>query len=612
MFYFRKKFYLNFFVPILLICKFFKNVIFKSMIRKRVLSLLGNEPLDVGILNGQLINVYTDEIVPNIFIGIKGDRIVYVGDYDKELADRTAKIIDANNRFISPGFIETHTHIAQICNLSDFSEVSLHSGTTTVITESAEFANSFGKEAIKHLLNDIKLQPVRLYITLPPLTPPFPEFETSIGLNFEDYKELLYDERVMGLGEFYWSRILDFKDFYEKIIKNTLDIGKTVHGHSSGAKGKKLNAYISMGIKSCHEPITVKEVIERVRLGLHVVLREGSVRCDFSNVYGFKDILKDYRMVSISTDGATPLLLKEKGTLNHIAKKAVKLGFSPVDTVKMLTINASYVFNMQDKVGAVAPGKFADIVIFNNLESFNVDTVLVGGDIKILNNKNNYKKIKYNYPSKLRKSVKIDSVTPEDFKYFSKIGKYKVKVRVLKYLEFLLTGIEDVELEVDNDCIKIDKERNILKHLIFERYGSGRIVKGFIKDLGFKNYTFACSINWEANQVIVIGADDVDLSVAVNRIVDNQGGIVLVKNGEIVEEIPLPICGVMSELPLEVLAEKEANINKLLIDDGCRMDNPFLWLQTLSFTGLPYYKLTDKGLVDVRKNKIIEIIKNQS
>ncbi len=575
------------------------------MIRKEVMSVIGDEPIDIGIINGNLINVYSDEIVENTFIGIKGNKIVYVGKFEKNLADKSIKVIDACNKFISPGFIETHTHITQMSMLCDFAEVSLLSGTTTVITESAEFANSGGAEAVRQLINDVSMQPLKLFIVLPPLTPPFPEFETSIGLNSEEYKELLKHEKVLGLGEFYWSRILEFKPFYEDLIEYTLSMGKTVHGHSAGARGKKLNAYVSMGIKSCHEPITVKEVIERVRLGLHVILREGSVRCDFSNVYEFKNLLKDYRMISIATDGATPLLLKEKGTLNEIARKAVQYGFSPMDAIKFLTINAAYVFNLHDKTGAVAPGKCADLVLFDSLNDFKVNSVIVDGVIKVKEGSISYRKKRYEYPETLKKSVKINRVSEKDFEYFS--NNKTERVRCLKYLEFLLTDMEEINLQVSDNNIKANPESGILKHLVFERYGSGRVAKGFIKDLGFRNYTYAGTLNWEANQLVAIGAEESDLAIAVNRIIELQGGMVLVKKREIVEEIPLPVCGVMSELPLDILAEKEYNFNKLLHSDGCRMANPFLWLQTLSFTGLPYYKLTDKGLVNVKENCIISL-----
>ena len=254
----------------------------------------------------------------------------------------------------------------------------------------------------------------------------------------------------------------------------------------------------------------------------------------------------------------------------------------------------------------MSPGKFADIVLFDDIEKFNVHSVIVGGKIKIDNKTPIFKKRKAVFPESLKKSVKVKPVAAKDFIYYS--DKNYVTVRAVKYLEFLLTGMEEVKLKVENKNIKSDIENNILKYMIFERYGSNRIIKGFIKDLGIKKLTYASTINWETNQLIVIGANESDMALAVNTIIKLGGGIVLVANGEVVENIPLPVSGVMSELELSVLTKREKMINKLLKDDGCRMENPFLWMQTLSFTGLPYYKLTDKGLVDVRKNKILDVI----
>ncbi len=577
------------------------------MVKKYVYAVLGREPIDISIINGQLINVYLDEIISDTMVCIKDHKIVYVGEYDEELIKNSRNVIDANGKYISPGLIEAHTHIAQIFRLCDFSKVSLFNGVTTVITECGEFGATTGGEGIKEFLKDCEIQPINLYVVLPPLTPPFPEFESCKGVTLEEYKELLQHERVLGLGEFYWNRILDFKDFYEKIIDYTLKLGKFVQGHSSGAKGRKLNAYIATGIKSCHEPITVEEVLERISLGLHVVLREGAVRCDFSNVYKFKDKLKDMRMVSISTDGVTPLWLIKYGTLKEIAKRAMNFGFNPVEIIKMLSLNASYVFNLHDKKGAIAPNKDADIVIFDNLENFDVDTVIVNGKVKIFNKEIKTEFKMHNYSEKLKNVIKIKKVNPEDFIYHS--NEKKVKVNTIKYLEFLLTGLEEVELEVKNGNIQASPNKGILKYCRIDIHGSNRIVKGFIKDLGIKNLTYCSNFNWDAYQLCVIGADEKDMTIAVNRLRELQGGIVIVNKGKIIEEIPMPIGGIMSELPLEELAKKEERVNKILWDDGCRMQNPFLWMQTLSFTGLPYYKLTDKGLIDIRKQKFLDIIK---
>ena len=576
------------------------------MIREYVNSVLGKEKIDISIINGNIVNVYIDEIIPNSMVCIKNDKIVYTGKYDKELVDNSIKVIDANGKFISPGLIEAHTHIAQIFRLCDFAKISLLNGVTTVITECGEFGATTGGEGIKEFLKDCEIQPINLYVVLPPLTPPFPEFESCKGVKLREYFELLNHERVLGLGEFYWNRILDFKDFYEKIIEKAITLGKTVHGHSSGARGKKLNAYISMGIKSCHEPITVEEVIERVSLGLHVVLREGAVRCDFSNVYKFKEKLKDLRMVSISTDGVTPLWLIKYGTLREIANRALKFGFTPLEIIKMLSLNASYVFNLHDKIGAIAPNKDADIVIFKNLKNFEVDTVIVRGDIKVLNGEIKTEFKIHNYPEKLKNIIKIRKFYPEDFIYHSK--NKKVKVRAIKYLEFLLTGMEEVELDVIDGNIKANPEKGILKYCRIDIHGSNRMVKGFLKDLGLKSITYCSNFNWDAYQLSIIGANENDMAIAINRLRELQGGIVLVRDGKIIEEIPMPIGSIMSEIPLEELAKKEERINKILWEDGCRMQNPLLWMQTLSFTGLPYYKLTDKGLVDIRKQKFMDII----
>ncbi len=575
------------------------------MVKKYIDTVLGKEKFDIIIVNGQFVNVFTDEILSNWIVGIKDDKIVYCGEYDNKIINNSKKVIDAENKYICAGFIEAHTHIGQIFRLCDFSKVSLLSGVTTVITECGEFGNTTGKDGIKEFIKDCESQHINLYVVLPPLTPPFPEFETSKGLELRDYLELLNHPRVLGLGEFYWTRILKMNDLYERIIDYTLSIGKTVHGHSAGAKKTKLNAYISMGIKSCHEPITIDEIIERVRLGIHVVLREGSVRCDFSNIYKFKDRLKDLRMISISTDGVTPQWLIEKGTLNEVARRAVKYGFTPIETIKMLSLNASYVFNLQDKVGSLSPGKNADIVIFDDLENFNVDTVIVNGEIKILKKKFLCNFMPYNYPKFYKNTIILKDFTKEDFLYKSE--KDKVIVKAIKYLDFLLTGMEEVELKVVEKNIKADVSKNVLKFCKIDVYGSNRIIKGFIKDLGLKSITYCSNINWEAYQLTVIGPNEEDMAIAVNRLKNLQGGVVIVKNGKILEEIPMPISGIMSELSLEELAEREKKINQILIEDGIRMKNPLLWMQTLSFTGLPYYKLTDKGLVDIRNQKILDI-----
>ncbi len=569
---------------------------------------MGQEKADKVISSVQLLNVYSKEILPDTFIAIKDDTIVYVGKEDKNLIGNDTLIIDGENCYAIPGFIEAHTHIAQLFKISYFSKYAAQNGVTTVITECGELGNVFGKSGIDVYLQKISSQPINIFLTLPPLTPPFPQFETSKGLTLNDYKELLDNPLVIGLGESYWPRVISCDKPVMELYSYALNKNKILQAHSAGAKGNKLNAYITSGVSGCHEPVTSQEIIDRMRLGLELILREGSVRRDFSSIFskGFK--LADYRMVAIATDGVTPVDLINDGLLNNIAKKAVKFGIDPIEVVRMLTINPATFFNIHHRFGGIAPNKSADISIVENLQDFNIKKVFSKGKLIFDSSKNiDFTSHDLKYPKEFYNNIGIEKQSIKDFK-FNIQNRNSVKVRAVRLFKELVTQEEVIELPVNKGDIDISSHNDLLKYAVYNRYGEYRKNLGFLIGTGISSGAFASTFNWENYQPIVFGKKESDMVIAINRLIDINGGIVLVNNGEVLSEIPLSIGGIISDLSIEELAEREAILVKKLKDLGCTIDNSFMILQTLSFTGLPFIRLTDKGLVDIKNQKFVPII----
>lgn len=324
---------------------------------------LGEAEADLAVINGAVVNVYTGE-VGKASILIKGKRIAYVGNDAGKSIGANTRVIDAAGKTLIPGFIDGHTHIDTTYSVSELLRYALRGGTTTIITESCTIAAALGYDGIVQFLNSARRQPVKVFITAAPMVTISPVTEAH-AIGVKELRRLFRFPEITGLGECYWGDVVGGNPRVLDLIAETLRLGGKVDGHSAGASNKKLQAYVASGVSSCHEPTTAEEVLERLRLGLFVLIREGEVRRELEAVAPIKDSGIDLARLAISTDGIGPGQLVKNGYMEFVVQKAIDLGFDPVLAVQMATVNVAQHFALDDIIGGIAPGKYADIVIID-------------------------------------------------------------------------------------------------------------------------------------------------------------------------------------------------------------------------------------------------------
>jgi len=339
---------------------------------------LGREKADLAIINATILNVYTGELLENHSVAIKGEWIAYVGDDPGDSIGPQTNIIDARGKTIIPGLIDGHTHLVWLFTVSEFLRYAMVGGTTTIITETMEAFPVTGYEGVVDFLASLSDQPVKIFANAPAMVS---ISKKARGISKATLRKLLVRDDILGLGESYWQVVIQEPDEFLPIFEETLRFGKRLEGHSAGAKGKKLMAYIAAGISSCHEPINAEEVLERLRLGMHVMVREGSIRRDLAPISRIKDAGVDLRRLILVTDGIEPGDLVEKGYMEFVVQKAIDCGFDPVNAIQMATINVAEYFFLDSIIGGIAPGKYADMLIIPDPGVIKAEYVISKGKI---------------------------------------------------------------------------------------------------------------------------------------------------------------------------------------------------------------------------------------
>jgi len=492
-------------------------------------------------------------------------------------------------------------------SVSEFLKYAMKGGTTTIITETLEPFPVSGYEGVVDFLDSLKDQPIKILATAPPMVS---ISRSAHGISVETLRKFLDRDDIIGLGESYWQSAIQDPDSMLPLFEETLLSGKSLEGHSAGAREKKLMAYLSTGISSCHEPITAEEVLERIRLGLHVMIREGSVRRDLEEISKIKDSGVNFRRLILVTDGVDPEDLIEKGYMEFIVQNAINCGFDPVSAVQMATLNVAEHFSIDNLIGGIAPGRYADMLIIPDPETIEAQYVISNGQVIVKGGKLLQSPRQHTFSENSLNSVHLPrELEPTDFIIQVKESSPKIDVRIIELITDLVTSELKMTIPVANKEIRADINQDILKVAAVDRtFNPGKMSVGLIKGFGMKSGAFACSAAWDTSDIIVVGADDADMAFAVNRIYNLQGGAVVCNNLKILAELALPIFGITSDLPMDVLAQKLANIKKTVSDFGVSFHNPLLTLITLTGAAIPYLKICEEGLVNLKDGKTLNLI----
>ena len=567
------------------------------MDKRKLLKVARGEALaDLVIKNAKIINVFTKDIDEGD-LAISQGVIIGIGDYKGEVE------IDYQGYYLAPGFIDGHVHIeSSMLVPNNYALAVMPRGTTSVVADCHEIANVCGLAGIDYMLKTSLKSPLDVFMMIPSCVPST-KFETSGAiLNADMIKKYLNVDGVTGLGEMmdYPGAINGESGVLEKI--ETFK-SKTIDGHAPDVFDKDLNAYVLSGVETDHECTTPKELLEKVKRGMYIHLREGSQTKNVSDLLpGLNQ--KYYSRILFCSDDLHPSDIKKIGHIDNNINIAIKNGIEPIEAISMATINIANCYNLKS-VGAIAPGKKADFVLFKRLEEIDIDIVYKAG-VKVAENK------KANF-----KSDNITEISVMDtvkIKYQRKDLEYKLssnKVNVIGLIKNNVTTsrlVKDVVL--DNGYFHPKDNPDLLKLCVIERhFRSGNIGKAIVKGYGLKNASLAMTISHDSHNLICIGDNDQDMDKAINKISEIGGGIVLVSNNEVLEYLPLEVGGLMSLNSLDFVEEKLLNLENLLRGLGVNkeIEDPILQLAFLSLAVIPDLKVTDLGLFDVKKFQIIPL-----
>ncbi len=532
-------------------------------------------------IRGNLLNVFTEEIY-SAEIGFENGLISCV------------KPVDGNfNTLILPGFIDSHIHIesSMLCP-SRFAEAVIPHGTTSVIADPHEIANVMGVNGINYMFEDASTVPLKMFLTAPSCVPAT-KFETSGGIiTSKDIDALLKRPEFVGLGE-----VMNFPGVIgqDPDVIEKLEVAhahkKPIDGHAPMLSGTELCSYVAAGISTDHESTTPSEAFEKRRLGMKIMMREGS---SAKNLKALAAVGGDF----IVSDDKDPEDLVE-GHVDKMLLKAIEYGIDPVKALKMVTLNPAEHYSLNN--GNLVPGKAADMVIVDDIEKLNVKKVYIDGKLVSNNGTLNFEV----NPLKLQSTFKSSPKKPDDFNLYSDSPK---TVRVIEIIEDqLITHKTTAHLNIQNGNLMADIENDVLKIAVVERYGNNRMTNGFIKGFNLKNGAIASSVAHDSHNIIVIGTNSTDMTKAVNSVITNNGGLSVVSNGK-VTDLKLPLAGLMSDRTAKEVAKDLTILKQLVRDLGSNLSSPFMTMSFLALLVIPNLKISDKGLFDVEKFEFVNLV----
>lgn len=558
--------------------------------KQRIIAVAaGREKADLVLKNAKYLNVFSNEFLCGD-IAVANGLIAGVGKYDGKTE------IDVSGKLVLPGFIDAHIHLeSSMVTPAEFAKAVVAHGTTTVITDPHEITNVMGIDGVEYMIQASQNLPIDVHFMMPSCVPATEIDESGAELDCKDIDLYLDNKKVLGLAEMmnYVGVINGDKNVLSKIVTSQAH-HKKIDGHAPELSGNDLNAYIAAGVYSDHECSTFENALEKLRKGQFIMIREGTAA---HNLKALMPLLTQqyYSRCMFATDDKHPSDLLYGGHIDYIVKQALKNGADPIVALKTATHHAARYFLLNNK-GAIASGYLADIVVVDNLEDFNVETVFKCGKLVFDGEVKDFSAptVDEKLAEKCFDTFHLDSVTPSSFKVDGKLG---------------LIGLVGGELLTRNlgTADKIDEENDILKIACIERHkGTNHIGVGYVKGYSLKSGAVATSVAHDSHNIITVGCNDDDIAVAVNAIKDSKGGIAVVENGKIKALLELPIAGLMSDEPLTTVNEKLENAKSSAYELGAdKSIDPFMTLSFLSLPVIPNLRITTKGVFDAENWKML-------
>lgn len=575
----------------------------------RVLSAVaqGQEPADTVIKDAKLINVCTAEVQEHVDVAIAQGRIAYVGSADHCIGEGT-QVIEAKGQYIAPGFLDGHIHVeSSMMGVGEYARAVVPHGTTGIYMDPHEICNVLGLDGVKVMDEDARRTPLKAMITTPSCVPAVPGFEdTGSAICPDDIRETMEWPSVVGLGEMMnFPGILASTDHAHGEVGETMRAGKIVTGHYSMPETDRgLNAYVASGVRCCHESTRAEDALAKMRMGMYAMLRYGSAWKDLPVLAAaITDNDIDTRYAVLVSDDTHPHTLVADGHLDHIVRTAVGLGVDPIAAIQMVTINCAQCFQMDHDLGSIAPGKCADIVFLDSLESLQVTRVLIDGDVVAQDGKATFALEPFEFPAWVTHSMHLGiDIEPASFAVAAPEGGAG-ETALVRAIEVIpgKVGTKEVhiELPVVGGKLESDVAQDVLKTFVFERHHeTGTFGYGFTKGFGIKRGAMASTVAHDAHNLLVVGTNDADMALAANTLAECGGGMVVVADGEVLGLVELPIAGLMNSLSAVDMSVKVHKLEQMWAEIGCTMPSPFMTMALIPLACLPELRLTNRGLVD--------------
>jgi adenine deaminase len=589
----------------------------KKLTRALVAVAMGRIPADLVILNGKWVCVQSGEIIPGTDIAIKDGHVAYVGENARHAIGKDTQVIDARGRYLVPGLLDGHMHVESgMVTVTEFVRAVAVRGTTGMFVDPHEIANVFGLKGVKLMVDEAQDQPIHVWVQVPSCVPSAPGLETSaVSIGPKEVEQAMQWKGIIGLGEMmnYPAVARGDPNLLDE-MSITHAYNKTIGGHyPSPDLGLPFHGYVAGGAEDDHEGVHLEDAVERVRQGMKAMLRYGSAWHDVASQVGaITHFGLDPRRFILATDDSHAQTISHEGHMDRVLRHAIAQGLKPMTAIQMMTINTAEHFGLAREMGMIAPGRWADVVLVKDLNNFKADVVIARGRLIAQNGKWTVDLPKRTPPAWATNSVKLKkTLRADDFKIQLNTQNTSAKANIIGVIEnqaptrHLICDVQVVDGE-----IRADLQQDVAKISFIKRHsGMSGITLGLVSGFGFKSKcAVASTVTHDSHHMIVVGTDDESMAVAANTLAGCGGGQVVVKNGKVIGQVVLRIAGLMSDQRADVVAKEAETVLKGFRSCGCQLNNPNMQLSLLALVVIPELRISDKGLVDVTKFKVVPLV----
>ncbi|HLW00852.1 MAG TPA: adenine deaminase [Ktedonobacterales bacterium] len=577
-----------------------------EQLRARIQVARGKQPADLVFRNGQVVNVFSNEVY-EADVAVHQGRVAGIGPRGSY---QGAREVDLKGQYLAPGLVEAHTHIEDALLVpGEFARALAPHGTTTTVSDPHEIANVAGVPGLRWMLAAAEGIPLRVMFTLPSCVPASPYESAGAKLTAEDLLPLARDPHIASVGE-----VMNYPGVLEgdAVLLDMIGLGQPgratprglpVDGHAPELRGLDLCGYVAAGVQADHETVGPEEALEKVRLGMWLWVREGSTR----NLEALLPVVLEHlpERAGFVADDRTPGDLLREGDLDHVIRQAVARGLAPLQAIKMASLHPAQYFRFYDR-GAIAPGYLADVIVVPDLRDFRPRQTYVGGELIAEDGQALFtpRPLPTGWGDTIERTVRLHDFSVERLRLPGSSG----TARVIGLIpDQIVTEDRRMEVQAVDGALLADPSRDLLKVAVVERYGSGRVGVGLLHGLGLRAGAMASSVAHDAHNIVVVGTNDEDMALAVREIERLQGGLVIAQQGAVIDRLPLPLGGIVSPLPAADVATALERLDRVVAGMGVEIAHPFGFLSFLALSVVPTLKITDFGVLDVETWKIVSI-----